>query len=83
VISLAKQLDHLAQSNGLERVDLEMQSPAYQNEELRNLAAVTSLARLAEEHLATPMAALSVGNTSSAELLLLLLLLLLPPLIIM
>jgi hypothetical protein len=33
VISLAKQLDHLGQSSGLESVDSEMHSPAYENEE--------------------------------------------------
>jgi hypothetical protein len=53
VISLAKQLDHLGQSNSLESVDSEMQSPTYQNDEVRHLAAATSLAWLAEEHLPT------------------------------
>jgi hypothetical protein len=55
VISLAMQLDHLGQSNGVETVDSEMQSPAYQNAEVRHLAAAIHLVRLA-------VAALSEGN---------------------
>jgi hypothetical protein len=62
MILQAKQLDHLAQSNGLKSVHSEM-SLAYQNEEVRHLAAATSLAWLAEEHLPT-----SIGNASSAEM---------------
>jgi hypothetical protein len=42
-------------ANCLENVDSEMQSPAYQNEKVRHLAAAISLARLAEEHLPTSM----------------------------
>jgi translation elongation factor EF-Tu-like GTPase len=53
VILLAKQLDHLSQSNGLENVDLEMQPPAYQSEEVCHLAAATPFAWLAGEHLPT------------------------------
>jgi hypothetical protein len=53
VSSLVKQLGHISQSKGLENVDLEMQSPAYQSEEVRHLAAVTPFAWLAEEHLLT------------------------------
>jgi hypothetical protein len=43
VILLAKQLDHLGQSNGLEIADSEMQLPApQQNEEVRHFVADTS-----------------------------------------
>jgi hypothetical protein len=52
VISLAKQLEHLGQSSGLESVDdSEMESPAYQTEEVRHLAVGVrvSLAWLADE----------------------------------
>jgi hypothetical protein len=48
VISLTKQLVHLAQTKSLESVDSEMQSPAYRNEEVSQLAAATSLSWLAE-----------------------------------
>jgi hypothetical protein len=44
VISLAKQLDHPSQSNGLENVDLEMLSSICQSEEVYHLAAATSFA---------------------------------------
>jgi hypothetical protein len=53
VISLAKQLDHRGQSNGLESADSEMQSPAYQNVEMLDPVAATSVAWLAGEHLPT------------------------------
>jgi hypothetical protein len=72
---MAKQLDHLGQSNGLEGADSEMKPPAYKSVEVRHLTAATPLAWLAGEHLPISMAALSVGNASSAKLLLLLLLL--------
>jgi hypothetical protein len=50
MILLVKQLDYVGQSNGLENVDSEMQSPSYQIKEVSHLAASTSLAWLAEEH---------------------------------
>jgi hypothetical protein len=62
VISLAIQLDHLGQFNGLGSVDSEMQSLAYKNDEVRHLA------WLAEDHLLTSMATLPVGNASSAKM---------------
>jgi hypothetical protein len=71
MISLAKLLDHLSHPNGLESVDSEMKSPAYQNVEVRHFAAATCLAWLAEEYFLTSMATLSLGNASSAEQLLL------------
>jgi hypothetical protein len=46
-----------------------MQSPAYQNEEMRHLAAAKSLAWLAEEHLPTLMTAHSVGKIYNAKIL--------------
>jgi hypothetical protein len=49
VISLAKQLDYLGQSNGLKSVDSVMQSLFYQIEEVRHVVATTSLAYLAED----------------------------------
>jgi hypothetical protein len=67
LILLAKQLDNLDKSIGLESVDSEMQSPAYQNEEVRHLAAAASLVWLAEEHVPKSMAALFVGKASSAD----------------
>jgi ABC-type hemin transport system substrate-binding protein len=39
VISLAKQLNHLGQSNNLESVDSVMHSPAYQNKKVSHFAA--------------------------------------------
>jgi hypothetical protein len=44
MILQVKQLDHLGQSNGLGNVASEIQSPTYRNEEVRHLAAPTSLA---------------------------------------
>jgi hypothetical protein len=44
LISLAKQLDNLSQSNGLENVDLEMLSPICQSEEVCRLSAATAFA---------------------------------------
>jgi hypothetical protein len=41
---LVKQLNYVGQYNGLENVDSEMQSPSCQNEEVRHLAATTSVA---------------------------------------
>jgi hypothetical protein len=61
VTLVAKQLDHLGQSNSLESVGSEMQSPPYQNQEMRHLAA----ARLSEEHLPISMTTTTTTTTTN------------------
>jgi hypothetical protein len=61
-ISLVKRLDRLGQSNGLESVNSEMQSPAYQNEEAPQFAVATSLVWLAEEHLPKSVTTTTITN---------------------
>jgi hypothetical protein len=49
VISVAKQPDPAAQSNGFENVDWEIQSPACQKCGVRHVAAATALACYGEK----------------------------------
>jgi uncharacterized protein (DUF2342 family) len=64
MILLSKQLDHLIQSNGMENVDSEIQSHAYQNE-VCHLAVVTSIAWLAEKYLQTLLRAATTITTNN------------------